>query len=69
MTRSWSLSLSLELCSDGQRIAGRLVDQDGNRWPFSSCLGLLTLIERLRASAVAGCPAGTNGLPNPDRDP
>jgi hypothetical protein len=46
-----SLSLSLELHSDGERIAGRLGDQQGNDWPFSSWLGLLTLIERLRASA------------------
>ena len=46
-----SLSLSLELHSDGERIAGRLGDQQGNDWPFSSWLGLLTLIERLRAGA------------------
>jgi hypothetical protein len=46
-----SLSLSLELHSDGERIAGRLGDQQGNDWPFSSWLGLLTLIERLRPSA------------------
>ena len=48
-----SLSLSLELHSDGERIAGRLGDQQGNDWPFSSWLGLLTLIERLRASAAS----------------
>ena len=48
-----SLQLSLEPHSDGERIAGRLRDQDGNEWPFSSWLGLLTLIERLRASAAS----------------
>ena len=48
-----SLSLSLELHSDGERIAGRLGDEQGNDWPFSSWLGLLTLIERLRASAAS----------------
>lgn len=45
-----SLCLSLELQSDGERIAGRLRDSDGNEWPFSSWLGLLTVIERLRVS-------------------
>jgi hypothetical protein len=53
MRRSRSLSLSLELSSDGQRIAGRLRDRHGNDWPFSSWLGLLTLIERLRAGAAS----------------
>ena len=48
-----SLSLSLELHSDGERIAGRLGDQQGTAWPFASWLGLLTLIERLRASAAS----------------
>jgi hypothetical protein len=51
MTAMCSLCLSLELHSDGERITGRLRDQQGNDWPFSSWLGLLTLIERLRASA------------------
>ncbi len=51
MTTTRSLRLSLELRSDGQGIAGRLRDQQGNDWPFSSWLGLLTLIERLRAGA------------------
>ena len=55
-----SLSLSLELHSDGDRIAGRLGDQQGNDWPFSSWLGLLTLIERLRAGA-----ASSTEEPNP----
>jgi hypothetical protein len=50
MTTTCSLRLSLELHSDGERIAGRLRDQHGNDWPFSSWLGLLTLIERLRGS-------------------
>ena len=43
-----SLYLSLELHSNGERIAGQLRDQHGNGWPFSSWLGLLALIERLR---------------------
>jgi hypothetical protein len=51
MTAMCSLCLSLELHSDGERIAGRLRDQHGNDWPFSSWLGLLTLIERLRLGA------------------
>ena len=44
-----SVCLSLELRSDGERIAGRLRDQQGNDWQFASWLRLLTLIERLRA--------------------
>jgi hypothetical protein len=52
MTTTCSLHLSLELRADGERVAGRLRDQHGNDWPFSSWLGLLTLIERLRASAI-----------------
>jgi hypothetical protein len=48
-----SLCLSLELRSHGDRIAGRVRDPHGNEWPFSSWLGLLTLIERLRASAAS----------------
>jgi hypothetical protein len=51
MTTTRSMCLTLELRSDGERIAGRLRDRHGNEWPFSSWLGLLTLIERLRASA------------------
>ena len=63
MRRSRSLSLSLELSSDGERIAGRLGDQQGNDWPFSSWLGLLTLIERLRAGAASPSeePSGEEG--------
>ena len=48
-----SLCLCLELRSDGPRIAGRVGDQQGNDWQFSSWLGLLTLIERLRPSAAS----------------
>jgi hypothetical protein len=48
MTAARPLFLSLEIHSDGERIMGRVRDQDGNDWPFSSWLGLLTLIERLR---------------------
>ena len=51
MTATRSLSLSLELHSEGERIAGLLRDEHGNDWPFSSWLGLLTLIERLRLRA------------------
>jgi hypothetical protein len=51
MTTTQPFCIWLEPQSDGERIAGRLRDQQGNDWPFSSWLGLLTLIERLRASA------------------
>ena len=51
MTATRALHLSLELHSAGERIAGRLRDRQGNDWPLSSWVGLLTLIERLRASA------------------
>lgn len=50
MTTTPSVWFWLELHSDGERIDGRLRDQRGNDWPFSSWLGLLTLIEQLRAS-------------------
>jgi hypothetical protein len=53
------LRFSLEFHSDGERIAGRLRDQHGNDWPFSSWLGLLTLIERLRASTSSPTNAPT----------
>jgi hypothetical protein len=51
MTTTCSLRLSVELQADGERIAGLLRDQHGNDWPFSSWLGLLILVERLRARA------------------
>ena len=51
VTSTRSLRLMLDLHSEGERIAGRLRDEHGNEWPFSSWLGLLTLIERMRASA------------------
>lgn len=47
------ISIALELRSDGDRVVGRLRDRHGSEWPFSSWLGLLTLIERLRASAAS----------------
>jgi hypothetical protein len=46
MTATRSLCLKLEFRSDGERIAGRLRDEHGVDWAFSSWLGLLTLIER-----------------------
>ena len=51
MTTTQPFCIWLEPQSDGERIAGRLRDQHGNDWPFSSWLGLLTLIERMRGSA------------------
>jgi hypothetical protein len=48
MTAARPLRLLLEIQSHGERITGRVRHQDGNEWPFSSWLGLLTLIERLR---------------------
>jgi hypothetical protein len=46
-----SLCLSLELDVEGERVAGRLGDEEGNDWQFSCWLDLLTLIERVHASA------------------
>jgi hypothetical protein len=46
-----SLSLSLELNFEDERVAGRLEDEHGNGWPFSCWLDLLTLIERVNAGA------------------
>jgi hypothetical protein len=51
MSAARSLCLSLELEFDDERIAGRLEDQQGNGWRFSSWLDLLTLIERMPAGA------------------
>ena len=48
-----SSHLSLELHSDGARIAGQLWDEHGDVWPFASWLGLITLIEQLRTSGRA----------------
>ena len=56
------MRLSLELHSDGERIAGRLRDQHGNDWPFSSWLGLLAMIERLRL----GAPLATDQSKRPE---
>jgi hypothetical protein len=48
-TRSFCVSLELEF--DDERIGGRLEDEQGNSWRFSSWLDLLTLIERMPAGA------------------
>lgn len=49
-----SRSLILEFHSDGDRVKGRLEDESGNHHPFSSWLGLLTLIEQARVGATKG---------------
>jgi hypothetical protein len=51
-----SLSLSLELQFDDKRVAGRLEDEQGNDWRFSSWLDLLTLIERMPGRPAADKP-------------
>jgi hypothetical protein len=51
MTTTRSLSLSLELNFEDERVAGRLGDGQGNHWPFWCWLDLLTLIERVYAGA------------------
>jgi hypothetical protein len=51
MTTTRSLCLSLELNVEDERVAGRLGDEEGNDWPFSCWLDLLTLIERAHAGA------------------
>jgi hypothetical protein len=55
-TQSRSLCLSLELHSEGERISGRLGDDQGNDWGFACWLDLLTLIERVHAGAKSGAP-------------
>jgi hypothetical protein len=49
-----SLCLSLELKFDDKRVVGRLEDEQGNDWRFSSWLDLLTLIERMPADPSSG---------------
>jgi hypothetical protein len=49
MSAARSLNLSLELEFDDKRVAGRLEDEQGNDWRFSSWLDLLALIERMPA--------------------
>jgi hypothetical protein len=51
VTTTRSLCLSLELNCEDERVAGRLEDEQGNDWPFSCWLDLLTLIERVNAGA------------------
>jgi hypothetical protein len=51
MSATRSLCLSLELEFQDDRVAGRLEDEQGNDWRFSSWLDLLTLIERMPAGA------------------
>jgi hypothetical protein len=53
-THSRSRCLSLELHSEGERISGRLGDDQGNDWRFACWLDLLTLIERVHAGAESG---------------
>ena len=42
------LRLALELDFEGERVSGRLADERGNAWAFSSWLDLLRLIEQAR---------------------
>jgi hypothetical protein len=51
MTTTRSRCLSLELNFEDERVAGRMEDEQGNCWPFSCWLDLLTLIERVQAGA------------------
>jgi hypothetical protein len=58
MSATRAVCVSLELEFDDERVAGRLEDEQGNDWRFSSWLDLLTLIERLPGSAslpITGC--------------
>jgi hypothetical protein len=52
MSGARSLCLSLELSFDEDRVVGRLEDEQGNDWRFSSWLDLLTLIERMPATTA-----------------
>jgi hypothetical protein len=47
------LRLSLDADLRGNRIAGRLYDERGDEHPFSSWLGLLTVLESARRGAGA----------------
>jgi hypothetical protein len=51
MSRTRSLCVSLELEFDDGRVTGRLEDEKGKDWRFSSWLDLLALIERMPAGA------------------
>jgi hypothetical protein len=53
MSAARSLTLSLELEFDDKRVAGRLEDEQGHDWRFSSWLDLLTLIERMPAGGLS----------------
>jgi hypothetical protein len=44
--------ISLELDFEGDRVTGRLADEQGNYWAFSSWLDLLTLIDRITRASV-----------------
>ena len=48
-TTGAAVSLSLELDLEGERVTGRLADDEGNDWAVSSWLDLLTAIERVLA--------------------
>jgi hypothetical protein len=56
-----TLCLTLELEFDDKRVAGRLEDEQGNDWRFSSWLDLLTLIERMPAGASSPDDGATVG--------
>ena len=58
---TWHLGFRLELHVDGERVNGRLCDEQGNESPFSGWLGLLTLLEQARATATSP-PGGTTRL-------
>jgi hypothetical protein len=50
-TRAFSLSMELDF--EGERITGRLADQNGNNWAFSCWLDLLTLIDRIATTTTS----------------
>ena len=51
MYRDPSLRLVIAPVADDDRIAGRLEDEHGREHPFSSWLGLLSLLDAARARA------------------
>lgn len=57
-------TLQVEFEPVADQITGQVRDEQGNGWPFSSWLDLLTLIERLRTD-----PAGTKNAVTHDEVP
>jgi len=51
MSTTRTVCVSLELEFDDGRLTGRLEDEKGEDWRFSSWLDLLTLIERMPEGA------------------